>query len=36
MSSMHMIRKGEYNIADCDGMAIADQVYALAGENRPE
>jgi putative transposase len=33
---MHMIRKGQFNIAGCNGMSFADQFYALAGQVRPQ
>jgi putative transposase len=33
---MHMIRKGQFNIANCNGMSFADQFYALAGQVRPQ
>ena len=33
---MHMIRKGQFNIAGCDGSSFADQFYALAGQVRPK
>ena len=33
---MHMIRKGQLNMADCDHMSFADQFYTLAGQVRPE
>ena len=32
---MHMIRKGQFMMAGCDGMSFADQFYALAGQFRP-
>ena len=32
---MHMIRKGQFMMAGCDGMPFADQFYALAGQFRP-
>jgi transposase-like protein len=31
---MHMICKGQFNMAGCDGMSFADQFYALAGKVR--
>jgi transposase-like protein len=31
----HMIRKGQFNMAGCDGTSFADQFYALAGKVRP-
>jgi putative transposase len=33
---MHMIRKSQFNMADCVGMSFADQFYALAGQVRPK
>jgi putative transposase len=32
---MHMIRKGQFRIAGCDGMSFAAQFYTLAGKVRP-
>lgn len=32
---MHMIRKGQLMMDDCNEMSFADQSYALAGEVRP-
>lgn len=32
---IHMIRKGQFNMARCDGMSFADQFYMLAGNIRP-
>ena len=32
---MHMIRKGQLNIAGVEEMPFADQFYALAGKIRP-
>jgi putative transposase len=32
---MHMIRKGQCNMAGCDGMSFADRFNALAGQVRP-
>ena len=32
---MHMIRKGQLNIAGVEEMSFADQFYALAGKIRP-
>jgi transposase-like protein len=32
---MHVIRKGQFNMAGCDGMSFADQFYMLAGRVRP-
>ena len=32
----HMIRKGQFNMAGCDGMSFADQFYTLAGQVRPK
>jgi transposase-like protein len=32
---MHIIRKGQFNMAGCDGMSFADQFYTLAGQVRP-
>jgi putative transposase len=31
---IHMIHKGQFNIAGCDGMPFADQFYALTGQFR--
>jgi len=33
---MHMIRKGQFSMAGCDGMSIAEQFYSLSGQVRPE
>jgi putative transposase len=33
---MHMIRKGQFLMAGCDGMSFADQFYTLAGPVRPQ
>jgi putative transposase len=33
---MHMIRKGQFNMAGCDGMSFADQFYTVAGQVRPK
>jgi putative transposase len=33
---MHMIRKGQFNMAGRDGMSFADQFYALAGQVRTQ
>ena len=33
---MHMIRKGQFMMEGCDGMSLADQLYMLAGQVRPE
>ena len=32
---MHMIRKGQMVLKDCEGMSYANQFYALAGQIRP-
>jgi putative transposase len=32
---MHMIRKGQFNMAGCEGMSFADQFYTLAGQVGP-
>jgi putative transposase len=32
---MHMIRKGPFNMAGCEGISFADQFYTLAGQARP-
>ena len=32
---MHMIRKGQMAMPGCEGLAFADQFYALAGQIRP-
>ena len=32
---MHMIRKGQFMMEECDGMSFADQFYTLAGKIRP-
>jgi putative transposase len=31
---MHMIRKGQFNMAGCDGMSFVDQFYTVAGQIR--
>jgi putative transposase len=33
---MHMIRKGQFNMAGCDGMSIAEQFYTLAAQVCPK
>jgi transposase-like protein len=33
---MHMVRKGQFMMEDCDGMSFADQFYTLAGQVRTE
>lgn len=33
---MHMIRKGQFSMAGCDGMSIAEQFYTLAAQVRPK
>ena len=32
----HIIRKAQFNMADCDCMSSADQLYALAGRVRTQ
>ncbi|MDB5759571.1 MAG: family transposase [Burkholderia sp.] len=33
---MHIISKGQFNMASVDGMSVADQFYTLAGQLHPE
>ena len=33
---MHMIRKGQFNMAGYDDMSFADQFYTVAGQVRPK
>lgn len=32
----HTIRKGQFNVAGCDGISFADQLYALARQVCPK
>ena len=32
---MHMIRKGQMAMPECEGLSFSDQFYALAGQVRP-